>query len=142
MFSAKGYSVNVNVPLEQLGTIRELVSYLTSSEIQEKMAVQLATTPVDRAVLASPAIRYNPALVASMEQIAHGRPMPIVPQIRQLWEGNARTVSARDERGHQRERSGSRRRTSRTAICSIQYDLPRTADSSSKDNQGSSPPSY
>jgi arabinogalactan oligomer/maltooligosaccharide transport system substrate-binding protein len=51
------------------------------------MAVQLATTPVDKTVLASPAIRDNPALVASTEQISHGRPMPIVPQMRQIWEG-------------------------------------------------------
>jgi arabinogalactan oligomer/maltooligosaccharide transport system substrate-binding protein len=25
--------------------------------------------------------------MASMEQIAHGRPMPIRPQMRQIWEG-------------------------------------------------------
>ena len=56
--------------------IRDVVTYLTSAEVQEKMAIQLATTPVDRRP-ASPAIRNNPALVASMEQIEHGRPMPI-----------------------------------------------------------------
>ncbi len=51
------------------------------------MAIQLGTTPVERSVLASPAIQNNPALVASMQQIEHGRPMPIVPQMRQIWEG-------------------------------------------------------
>ena len=51
------------------------------------MALQLSTTPVDKTVLASPAIQANPALVASTRQIAHGRPMPIVPQMRQIWEG-------------------------------------------------------
>ncbi len=87
MISAKGYSVNANVRPEKFAMIRDLVSYLTSAEVQEKMATQLATTPVDRAVLASPAIQNNPALVASMQQIEHGRPMPIVPQMRQIWEG-------------------------------------------------------
>ncbi len=87
MISAKGYSVSANVPPSKFGAIRELVTYLTSPEVQEKMAIQLATTPVDKSVLASPAVRNNPALQASMQQIKHGRPMPIVPQMRQIWEG-------------------------------------------------------
>ena len=87
MISAKGYSVNVNVRPEKFAIIRDLVAYLTGAEVQEKMATKLATTPVDRSVLASPAIQNNPALVASMQQIEHGRPMPIVPQMRQIWEG-------------------------------------------------------
>ncbi len=87
MISAKGYSVSANVPPEKFGIIRELVSYLTSAEVQEKMTLQLATTPVDKAVLASAAVMNNPALRASTEQIKHGRPMPIVPQMRQIWEG-------------------------------------------------------
>lgn len=87
MISAKGYSVNTNVKPEKLAVIRDVVAYLTSAEVQEKMALQLATTPVDTTVLALPAIRNNPVLQASMEQIAHGRPMPIRPQMRQIWEG-------------------------------------------------------
>ncbi|HEY1771281.1 MAG TPA: extracellular solute-binding protein [Chthoniobacterales bacterium] len=87
MISAKGYSVSANVPATKLAAVRDVVDYLTSAEVQEKMALQLATTPVDRSVIASPAIRNNPALQASMEQIAHGRPMPIAPQMRQIWEG-------------------------------------------------------
>jgi maltose-binding protein MalE len=87
MVSAKGYSVSVNVTSEKFETIRKVVTYLTSAEVQEKMATQLATTPVDKAVLASPAVKNNPALAASMRQIEHGRTMPIMPQMRQIWEG-------------------------------------------------------
>ncbi|HEY1583461.1 MAG TPA: extracellular solute-binding protein [Chthoniobacterales bacterium] len=87
MISAKGYCVNINVPAKKLAMIRDLVIYLTSAAVQEKMAQALATTPVDKSVLASPTIRNNPALIASMEQIEHGRSMPIVPQMRQIWEG-------------------------------------------------------
>ncbi len=87
MISAKGYSVNANVQGARLAMVRDVVAYLTSAEVQEKMAVQLATTPVDKTVLVSPAIRGNPALMASMTQITHGRPMPIRPQMRQIWEG-------------------------------------------------------
>jgi len=87
MISAKGYSVSANVPPEKFEIIRDVVTYLTGAEVQEKMALQLATTPVDKSVLASPAVANNPALHASTEQIEHGRPMPIVPQMRLIWEG-------------------------------------------------------
>lgn len=87
MVSAKGYSVNANLPAEKLPVVRALIDYLTSAEVQEEMAAKLATTPVDRQALASDAVRNNPALIASMQQIEHGRAMPIMPQMRAIWEG-------------------------------------------------------
>ncbi|MFL6516312.1 MAG: extracellular solute-binding protein [Chthoniobacterales bacterium] len=87
MVSAKGYSVNVGVSGDKMPALREVLDYLTSAAVQEEMATKLATTPVDRQVLESPAIRANPALIASMQQIAHGRLMPIMPQMRAIWEG-------------------------------------------------------
>jgi maltose-binding protein MalE len=51
------------------------------------MAVKLATAPTDKSVLASPAVEQNPALVASMEQVKTGRSIPIMPQMRMIWDG-------------------------------------------------------
>ncbi len=87
MISAKGYAVNVNAAPEKLPIIRELIDYMTSAEVQEEMATKLSTSPTATAVLSSPVMESNPALVASMQQIEHGRPMPIMPQMRQIWEG-------------------------------------------------------
>ena len=87
MISAKGYSVNANVAPAKLPIIRQAIDYLTSAKVQEEMALKLATTPVDRTVLTLPAIRSNPTLAASMQQIEHGRAMPIMPQMRAIWEG-------------------------------------------------------
>ncbi|HJT80000.1 MAG TPA: extracellular solute-binding protein [Chthoniobacterales bacterium] len=87
MVSAKGYSVNANVPAEKIPVVREVINYLTSAAVQEEMSIKLSTTPVDRQVLDSPAVQANPALSASMKQIDHGRPMPIMPQMRAIWEG-------------------------------------------------------
>lgn len=87
MISAKGYSVNVTATREKLPIIRELIDYLTSAAVQEEMATKLSTSPTDKSVLASPAMQNNPALLASQQQIEHGRPMPIMPQMRQIWEG-------------------------------------------------------
>jgi maltose-binding protein MalE len=87
MISAKGYSVNANVTPQKMEVIREVIDYLTSAPVQTEMSIKLATTPVDRAVLESADIRGNPALTASMQQIEHGRPMPVMPQMRAIWEG-------------------------------------------------------
>ena len=87
MISAKGYSVNSNLPTSKLPSVRSVIDFLTSAEVQTEMAMKLSTTPVDRAVLDSPAVRSNPTLIASMQQIQHGRAMPIVPQMRAIWEG-------------------------------------------------------
>ena len=87
MVSVKGYSVNANLPATKLSAVREVIDYLTSAQVQTEMALKLSTTPVDKAVLSSPEIKSNPALMASMQQIEHGHPMPIVPQMRAIWEG-------------------------------------------------------
>ena len=87
IISPRGYSVNGNVKPEQLPMIRALLEHLTSAAVQEEMAVKLATAPTNKAVLESPAMQQNPALVASMKQIETGRPMPIMPQIRMIWDG-------------------------------------------------------
>ncbi len=87
MISAKGYSVNAATPPDKLPIIRELLEYLTSAETQLAMARRLSTTPVAREALDSAEVRSNPTLQASMTQIEHGRAMPIVPQMRAIWEG-------------------------------------------------------
>ena len=87
MISAKGYSVNANLPASKLAAVRGVIDFLTSAEVQTEMAMKLFTTPVDQTVVDSPAIQSNPTLAASMRQIEHGRAMPIVPQMRAIWEG-------------------------------------------------------
>jgi len=87
MISAKGYSVNANLPANKTETVRTVIDFLTSAEVQTEMATRLSITPVDRSVIDSPAVKANPTLVASMQQIEHGRPLPIVPQMRAIWEG-------------------------------------------------------
>ncbi|MDQ2918680.1 MAG: extracellular solute-binding protein [Verrucomicrobiota bacterium] len=87
MVSAKGYSVNASTPAAKLPLVREVIDYLTSASVQEEMAMKLSTTPTDKTVLSSPTMQNNPTLLASMAQIEHGRAMPILPQMRMIWEG-------------------------------------------------------
>ncbi len=87
MVSAKGYSVNVNVPDERLPAVRDLLMYLTGPEVQREMAADLATVPTVRSVRESDAVRDNPLLQASLAALEKGRMMPVAPQIRQVWDG-------------------------------------------------------
>ncbi len=87
MISAKGYSVNASTAPEKLPLVREVIDYLTSASVQKEMAMKLSTTPTDKTVLSSPELQSNPTLLASMKQIEHGRAMPIMPQMRMIWEG-------------------------------------------------------
>ncbi len=87
MVSAKGYSVNVNVPPEKYAAVRKVMLYLTGPEVQIAMAKRLATTPVNRKALADSTIFSNPLIEESMRQIALGRPMPLDPALRQIWDG-------------------------------------------------------
>ena len=85
--SAKGYSVNVNVTAEQRPYVRDVLRYLTDAEMQTAMARELATIPVIDAVRNGPVVRDNPILQASLRQVEVGRPMPLAPQMRQIWDG-------------------------------------------------------
>jgi maltose-binding protein MalE len=87
MVAAKGYSVNVNVTDEKLPYVREVLMYLTGPEMQEYMAREIATIPTITAVRESDALRENPLLQASLAAMEKGRPMPVAPQMRQIWDG-------------------------------------------------------
>lgn len=87
MVAAKGYSVNVNVPDEKLPAVRDVLMYLTGEDVQAEMAERLATIPTLRTVRDSDAVRDNPELQASLRAVEKGRPMPIAPQMRQVWDG-------------------------------------------------------
>lgn len=85
--SAKGYSVNVNVPDWKLPYVADLLHYLTGPEMQREMALELATIPVLAEVRDMPAVEGSALLAASMRQVAVGQPMPLQPQLRQVWDG-------------------------------------------------------
>jgi len=87
MVAAKGYSVNVNVTEEMLPHVREVLTYLTNAEMQREMAARLATIPTITVVRESDVVQQNPMLQASLAAVEKGRPMPVAPQMRQIWDG-------------------------------------------------------
>ncbi len=87
MAAAKSYSLNPGVPDWKLPAVLGLMQLLTGDAIQTDMATRLSTIPVRTSVRNSSAVRDNPILQQSLAQIAHSRPMPTAPQLRQIWDG-------------------------------------------------------
>jgi arabinogalactan oligomer/maltooligosaccharide transport system substrate-binding protein len=75
------------VPHDKLPVVRDVVAFLTSAEMQFAMALELATVPVLDSLRHSPELLQNEDLQASIRQIELSRPMPLEPEMRQIWDG-------------------------------------------------------
>jgi maltose-binding protein MalE len=86
MVSPKGFSLNANISEEKKRWALELIRYLMAPENQLEATRELYTVPTHREVQGSPFVRENPILRSSQIQIDHGRPMPVVPELRAIWD--------------------------------------------------------
>ena len=87
LVASKGYSVNVNVAEEKMPFIRQVLTFLTDAEMQASMAQNISSIPTIERVRADSVIQGNPILRSSLWQVEVGIPMPIEPQMRQIWDG-------------------------------------------------------
>jgi len=86
MVSPKGFSLNVNIDEEKLHWSLELIRYLMAPENQAESMRELFTMPTHNEVRTSAFLRENDILRNSQIQIDHGRPMPVVPELRAIWD--------------------------------------------------------
>ncbi|MBI5020140.1 MAG: extracellular solute-binding protein [Ignavibacteriales bacterium] len=86
MVSPKGFSINKNVPKEKIDLILDILKYLLNSENQLQTAKLLNTMPALSALYEDPFIKNNEILKNSQIQIDRGRPMPVVPELRAIWD--------------------------------------------------------
>ena len=86
MTSPKGYSVNANVPPAKIGMIVRLLSFLLAPEQQLETANALNTAPTSLILKQHPDIIANQILMNSLLQIERGRAMPVVPEMRAIWD--------------------------------------------------------
>jgi maltose-binding protein MalE len=86
MVSPKGFSLNANVPPEQRALVIELLKFLMQPELQLETAKQLNTMPTRKEAIMSDFVQRNDILKNSAIQIEHGRPMPVVPELRAIWD--------------------------------------------------------
>ena len=86
MTSPKGYSINVNVPQEKLSLVVDLLKFLLSEENQLETVRALSTAPTRTSIYRHPELVSNHNFQNSLLQIARGRPMPVVPEMRAVWD--------------------------------------------------------
>jgi len=86
MVSPKGFSLNANISEEKKKWAIELIKFLTSDENELEAATILHTMPTKRSVLASSFVKNNDIMKNSEIAIDHGRPMPVVPELRAIWD--------------------------------------------------------
>jgi maltose-binding protein MalE len=86
MVSPKGYSLNANVPKEKVPLLTEFLKFLMEPENQLRTAKVLNTMPTRKELMADPFIRNDEILINSERQIELGKPMPVVPELRAIWD--------------------------------------------------------
>lgn len=85
MTSPKGYSLNVNTQGERMARVLDVLRFLLSEDNQLETARELNTAPTMKALYQRREIAENEILKNSLLQIRRGRPMPVVPEMRAVW---------------------------------------------------------
>ena len=86
MVSSKGYSVNRRLSGERLEFVLEILEELTSVANQVDFARSVGTLPSRLAAYDDPDVGSNEILTASLRQVEVGRKMPVVPEMRAIWD--------------------------------------------------------
>jgi len=86
MVASKGYSINVNVKDSELPAVIKLVTFLTSPEAELRDAKSLGILPSHKEAYANPELAADPTMQASKQALELGRRMPVVPEMRVLWD--------------------------------------------------------
>jgi maltose-binding protein MalE len=86
MTSPKGFSININVTDEKLPLVLHFLKFLLSEESQMETVRALNTAPTRVSLYRHPEIVANENLQNSLLQIKRGRPMPVVPEMRAVWD--------------------------------------------------------
>lgn len=86
MTASKGYSINVNVTKAELPQVIDLLTFLTSQQAQMRSVRSLGILPSSRAAYQDTTLLNDPILSASIEAFDKGRRMPVVPEMRVIWD--------------------------------------------------------
>lgn len=86
MVATKGYSLNVHMDDDQSAAAMTFVKYMTSSDTQREFMSRLKTLPSRKSLLDDPLLTSDPTLLASAEQMKNGRTMPVVAELRAIWD--------------------------------------------------------
>jgi arabinogalactan oligomer/maltooligosaccharide transport system permease protein len=86
MVAPKGYSINKNVNDAKLEKVKSLLKYLMSPENQLETALEVKTFPTQKCLYNNPKLLNDEILSGSKRQIEQGIPLPIVTEMRAIWD--------------------------------------------------------
>ncbi|MFQ5584781.1 MAG: extracellular solute-binding protein [Calditrichia bacterium] len=86
LVSPLGYLVNINTKGKQLDIVVELIHYLTSPEVENQFTEEFAIIPSRKILFDSPQFQENELLKAALDQMMVGRPMPVITEMRWIWD--------------------------------------------------------
>ena len=86
MVAPKGYSINKNVSNEKLGEIKDLLKFLMSPDKQLETALEVKTFPSRTELYSNPKLANDEIFINSKNQIDHGIALPIVTEMRAIWD--------------------------------------------------------
>ncbi|MBM7557227.1 extracellular solute-binding protein [Halanaerobacter jeridensis] len=85
--SGSGYIMISERSKEKQIAIMKFIKYMTSQKTQKAMVENHKTLPSNKKVYQLPVIQDDPIMRGSAEQLKVGKPMPIVPEMRAIWDG-------------------------------------------------------
>lgn len=86
MVAPKGFSINQNVDDAKIDKVKNLLQFLMSDENQLATALEVKTYPSKKALYENEKLLADPILSISQEQIRNGIPLPIVTEMRAIWD--------------------------------------------------------
>jgi maltose-binding protein MalE len=86
MVSPRGFSMNINVPEEKQALVVELLKFLMRPDLQMQSTRELWSMPTRKEAAESEFVKKNDILRNSALQIQHGRLLPMVPEMRAIWD--------------------------------------------------------
>lgn len=87
LVGTKAYSLNVNMKSpKHLEAAIKLLTYLTSTPVQLQFAEKVGTLPSNLDARDSDIVKNNPLLKISADIMEVGHPLPIVPEVRAIWD--------------------------------------------------------
>ncbi|NOY41103.1 MAG: extracellular solute-binding protein [Planctomycetes bacterium] len=86
MVSPKGYSLNAYATPESAAAAMKFVTFATSESAQRELMQKLKILPSRKALHDDPLLTTDPTLLASKQQFANGRMMPVDTELRAVWD--------------------------------------------------------
>jgi len=86
MVAPKGYSLNAYASPESSAAAMKFVLFITSEASQRELMQKLKILPSRIALHDDPFLNSDPTLLASKQQLANGRMMPVDTELRAVWD--------------------------------------------------------